>query len=239
MKAPLIALAIFSIGPSVIAFILFVLLWEFGINELGGYKLKFDDTAPMIFPFPIALMSWPFVVLYLVCRKQTQKEWPSVRSVRFAMWGSLIAMSVPHLMLLWPEEMIVAAPDAGQGLALYLLIFTLFLGPVLGFFGWLAGRNIAHWTQRADQFALQNVHNSRQTQPRAKPEQAPSVTMRMPLLPLSALIKRAWVVAAPVIILFFVISVVILYVWLVTVPAMVPVFVIAAAILWVALLLRL
>jgi hypothetical protein len=63
-------------------------------------------------PFDFAVINWPFVALYLTCRL-----WPNFGSARSAMWLSVVAMSLPNVLLFstaW--EMVSNVFDAGQGI---------------------------------------------------------------------------------------------------------------------------
>jgi hypothetical protein len=109
---PLIALAIISIGPSLCAVILY-LTYRFGLVQPHAPGYKFGSLV-YLSPVDFALMNWAFVPLYVVCR-----VWPKFGAARIAMWFSVIAMSVPNLVLFGlAPEMISSAFDAGQGIGI-------------------------------------------------------------------------------------------------------------------------
>lgn len=108
---PLIALAIISIGPSIVAVVLY-LAYTFSIIQPGAYGFTFSQVFIFESPIQFALLNWPFVALYLVCR-----IWPKFGAARLAMWFSVVAMSLPNVALfLLAPEMVSNARDAGQGI---------------------------------------------------------------------------------------------------------------------------
>jgi len=109
---PLIALAIISIGPSLCAVILY-LTYRFGLVQPHAPGYKFGSLV-YLSPIDFALINWAFVPLYVVCR-----IWPKLGATRLAMWFSVIAMSVPNLVLFGlAPEMVSSAFDSGQGIGI-------------------------------------------------------------------------------------------------------------------------
>jgi hypothetical protein len=127
-NVPLIALAVASLGPSVFAITIYLGYKSgFILPPPGGYRFSiFIQDLPIEF----AVMNWGFVALYLICRL-----WPNFGTARSAMWLSVVAMSLPNIVLFtlaW--EMVSNAFDAGQGIGVTeaMLIFpiiTIFLSP--------------------------------------------------------------------------------------------------------------
>lgn len=137
------ALAIISVGPSVIAPVLYLTLRIFGVNWVGGYG--FDATSALLLPILLAMANWPFVVLYVICRSKIKRELPSANAVRVAMWFSLVAMFVPNVLLFFsaPVDIIWKAPDAGEATGYLIGILTFGPVPILGVIGWFVGRFVA------------------------------------------------------------------------------------------------
>jgi len=109
---PLIALAIISIGPSLYAVILY-LTYRFGLVQPPAPGYRFGSLVYSS-PVDFALINWAFVPLYVVYR-----VWPTLGSARVAMWFSVVAMSVPNLVLFGlAPEMISSAVDSGQGIGI-------------------------------------------------------------------------------------------------------------------------
>jgi hypothetical protein len=167
-QVPLIAFAIASLGPSAFAIMIY-LGYKFGLIQPkpSGYSFS---TFIRDLPFDFAVINWPFVALYLTCRL-----WPNFGSARSAMWLSVVAMSLPNVLLFslaW--TMVSNVFDAGQGIgvieAMLILpiiamiwpgpapsIFDAGFGiafvisaltapiPFLGLIGWLVGQLIG-WT---------------------------------------------------------------------------------------------
>ncbi len=109
-NVPLIAFAIASLGPSAFAIIIY-LGYKVGLIQppASGYRFSTFITG---LPFDFAVMNWPFVALYLACRLR-----PNLNSARSAMWLSVVAMSLPNVLLFslaW--EMVSNARGAGQGI---------------------------------------------------------------------------------------------------------------------------
>jgi hypothetical protein len=156
---PLIAFVAVSIGPSIVA-VLIYLGYKSGLLQPGPSGYRFSSFIFQL-PLEFALMNWGFVVLYVTCRLS-----PNVASTRCAMWLSAIAMSFVNVPLFFlGPEMVSAVFDAGQGIgvlqavlsmplwfgpypdfldpdsAIGLLVFApLAPIPVLGLVGWIAGR---------------------------------------------------------------------------------------------------
>lgn len=109
---PLIALAIISIGPSIYAVILY-LTYRFGLVQPHAPGYSFGSFVYFL-PVDFALINWAFVPLYVVCR-----IWPYLGAARLAMWFSVVAMSVPGVVLFaLAPEMVSNARDAGQGIGI-------------------------------------------------------------------------------------------------------------------------
>jgi hypothetical protein len=165
---PLIAFSIASLGPSAFAIMIY-LGYKFGLIQPkpSGYSFS---TFIRDLPFDFAVINWPFVALYLTCRL-----WPNFGSARSAMWLSVVAMSLPNVLLFslaW--TMVSNVFDAGQGIgvieAMLILPITAMIWPdpapsifdagfgiafvisaltapipFLGLIGWLVGQLIG-WT---------------------------------------------------------------------------------------------
>jgi hypothetical protein len=165
---PLIALAIASLGPSAVAVVIY-LGYRFGLIQPGPAGYSFSIFIRSL-PLDFAILNWPFAALYLVCRL-----WPDFGSARFAMWLSVVAMSLPNVLLFGlAPTMVSNVFDAGQGIGVIEAMLTLpilamiwpgpapgifdagfGIGfvistltapiPLLGLIGWLAGQLIG-WT---------------------------------------------------------------------------------------------
>ncbi|WP_128926420.1 hypothetical protein [Bradyrhizobium guangxiense] len=150
-KYPLFALAIVAVGPSILAPFVYIGLRSFGIDNLDGYKMEFSGSTiafMLVFPVVSAIANVSFFLLSKISVWRARKEWPHLLSVKIAMWFSLIAMCIPNTLLFigTPQEMILKAPNAGQGsgLAIVGLFLTL---PIFGLLGWFGGRLVA-WALR-------------------------------------------------------------------------------------------
>jgi hypothetical protein len=167
-QVPLIAFAIASIGPSAFAITIY-LGYKFGLIQPAPSGYRFSIFI-LDLPFDFAAINWGFVALYLSCRL-----WPNFGSARSAMWVSVVAMSLPNVLLFslaW--EMVSNAIGAGQGIGVILatlslpIITLIWFGtypgifdagfgigfvisalmapiPFFGLIGWLAGQLIG-WT---------------------------------------------------------------------------------------------
>ena len=116
---PLIAFAIASIGPSAFAIIIYV-GYKFGLIQPPPSGYKFSSYIRDL-PFDFAVMNWGFVALYVTCRL-----WPNFGWARSAMWLSLVAMSLPNVLLFslaW--TMVSNVFDAGQGIGVVEAMLTL------------------------------------------------------------------------------------------------------------------
>lgn len=133
-RVPLIAWVIASIGPSIFAITLY-LGYKLGLLQPGpaGYQFSIFIWA---LPLDFAIINWGFVALYLVCRL-----WPNLGGAKSAMWFSVVAMSLPNIVLFFlAPEMVSNVKDAGQGIGvieamLILPIIAMILpGPIAGIF---------------------------------------------------------------------------------------------------------
>jgi len=151
-QIPLIALAIISIGPSILAVVLY-LAYTFGIAQPGPRGFRFSQVFIFGSPVEFALINWPFVALYLVCR-----IWPKLGGARLAMWFSVVAMSLPNVVLFGlAPEMVSNARDAGQGIGVIeamlsfpiipIMIISALTAPIplLGLAGWLVGHSVGRF----------------------------------------------------------------------------------------------
>jgi hypothetical protein len=142
-RIPLIAFAVFAVGPSVLGLILHV-LYLAGVNFIpfiGPLERAPRLDAVLLDPLALTFGLWPFLALYSVTRDSLIRDRSSWRSVRMAMIVSVVAMSLPSTALSVGTalEMVSSAPNAGQ--ATGSLVLTFFL-PIPGVFGWFIGRGI-------------------------------------------------------------------------------------------------
>jgi hypothetical protein len=133
-NVPLIAFAIASLGPSALAIIIY-LGYTIGLMQPGRSGYKFSIFIRDL-PFDFAVINWAFVALYVTCRL-----WPNFRSARTAMWFSVVAMSLPNVVLFsLAPTMVSNVFDAGQGIGIVevMLMFPILAmiwpGPVPGIF---------------------------------------------------------------------------------------------------------
>ncbi len=143
-RIPLIAFAVFAVGPSVLGLILHV-LYLAGANFIpfiGPLERAPRLDAVLLDPLALTFGLWPFLALYSVTRDNLIRDRSSWRSVRMAMIVSVAAMSLPSTVLLVDTtlEMISSAPNAGQAMG---SLFFMFFLPIPGVFGWFIGRGIA------------------------------------------------------------------------------------------------
>jgi hypothetical protein len=147
--------------------------YKFGLIQPkpSGYSFS---TFIRDLPFDFAVINWPFVALYLTCRL-----WPTFGSVRSAMWLSVVAMSLPNVLLFsLASTMVSDVFDAGQGIGVveFMLIFPIIamiwpgpdpgifdagfgIGfvvsaltapiPILGLIGWVAGQLFGRKARKA------------------------------------------------------------------------------------------
>jgi hypothetical protein len=169
---PLIAFALASVGPSVFAIVIY-LGYKSGLVQPGPRGYQFS-TFIRDLPFDFAILNWGFVAVYVACRLR-----PNSGSARAAMWTSVVAMSLPNVLLFsLAPTMLSTAFDAGQGIgvieavlmfpviALILpgsglslfdpdtgigLVISALTAPIpfLGLTGWLAGQLIGRAASKA------------------------------------------------------------------------------------------
>ncbi len=158
-QVPLIAFLAVSIGPSAVATLIY-LGYKSGLLQAGPSGYRFSTFITQL-PLDFAVMNWGFVALYVTCRLS-----PNFGSARSAMWLSVVAMSLPNVLLFslaW--TMVSNVFDAGQGIGVIqaMLSMPLWFGPYpdfldpdsgigllvfaplapipfLGLIGWIAGR---------------------------------------------------------------------------------------------------
>jgi len=160
-QVPLIAFVTVSIGPSVVATLLY-LGYKSGLLQAGPSGYRFSSFIFRL-PLDFALMNWGFVALYVTCRLA-----PNFRSARSAMWVSATVMSVLNVPLFFlAPDMVSNVFDAGQGIGIVqaMLSMPLWFGsypafldpdsgigrlvfaplapiPLLGLVGWIAAQLI-------------------------------------------------------------------------------------------------
>jgi hypothetical protein len=145
-RIPLIAFAVFAVGPSVLGLILHG-LYLAGANFIpfiGLLERPPRLDAVLFDPLVLTVGLWPFLTLYGVTLDNLIQGRSTWRSVRMAMIVSVAAMSLPSAFLLvaTSQEMMSSARDAGQGTGILCFIFMLFL-PIPAVVGWFIGRGIA------------------------------------------------------------------------------------------------
>ena len=133
-RVPLVAWVIASIGPSVLAIIIY-LGYRVGLIQPPASGYQFSIFI-QILPLDFAVINWGFVALYLVCRL-----WPNLGGAKSAMWFSVVAMSLPNIVLFFlAPEMVSNVKDPGQGIGvieamLILPIVAMILpSPIAGIF---------------------------------------------------------------------------------------------------------
>jgi hypothetical protein len=149
MYLPLIAFAVFAIGPSVIAPILYILHLLFDLSAyLGAVQGGPGPISLVLEPLVLTVAFWPFLALYGAARDGLIAQPAEWKSVRLATIGATLTMSLPSTVFLvgTPAEMLSSARDAGQGTGIMIFLF-MFLLPIVGIFGWLTGRLVA-WMLR-------------------------------------------------------------------------------------------
>lgn len=143
MFAPLVAFLIFTVGPSVLAPILFILSL---LVDLGRVHAP-SPLAMLLGPLLLTIALWPFLWLYGYVRDELIAQPAEWKSIRLATIVSTVAMSVPSTLLsLAATSEMTSPPGGGGGIGFVLIPFMLFL-LIPGFFGWLIGRGIA-WLLR-------------------------------------------------------------------------------------------
>ncbi|MGE0752355.1 MAG: hypothetical protein AB7K64_17410 [Variibacter sp.] len=126
---PLIAFLIVSIGPSVVATLIY-LGYKSGLLQPGPSGYRFSSFIFQL-PLDFAVMNWGFVALYVACRLS-----PNSGSARSAMWLSAIAMSFVNVPLFFlAPETVSNVFDAGQGIGVIqaMLSMPLWFGPYPSF----------------------------------------------------------------------------------------------------------
>ncbi len=145
-RLPLIAFAVFAVGPSVLGLILHVLyLAGANLGQFIGPLERPPRLGAVLFdPLVLTVGLWPFLTLYGVTLDNLIRDRSTWRSVRMAMIVSVAAMSLPSTFLLLAtfQEMMSSAPDAGQGTGILCVLFMVFL-PIPALVGWFVGRSIA------------------------------------------------------------------------------------------------
>jgi hypothetical protein len=148
----LIALIFFSILPSIV--IIMTIIWYkltdnlptiLGL-QIDPKNFKIPSGADVIgLPLLIAAGNWSYFLLYFLSRFFAKRGFRPARLYKAGMWGSILAMALPNLVLVvaTPSEFFIRATDAGQGTGVFLSLIMFGLGPVLGFFGWLLGAAVA------------------------------------------------------------------------------------------------
>lgn len=116
---PLIAFLTVSIGPSVVATLIY-LGYKSGLLQAGPSGYRFSSFIFQL-PLDFAVMNWGFVALYATCRL-----YPNFRSTRSAMWISATAMSVLNVPLFFlAPEMVSNVFDAGQGIGIIQAVLSM------------------------------------------------------------------------------------------------------------------
>jgi len=144
---PVIAFAIFAVGPSVITLISYFLNLVVDLSPFVGRR-PLDLITLILQPFLLTLALWPFLYLYGSARDRLIKQPAEWRSLRLATIGATVAMSLPSAIFLVgvPQEITSTARDAGQGVGIRIFFFMVVLW-IPGLIGWLIGRGIA-WMLR-------------------------------------------------------------------------------------------
>ncbi len=128
-QIPLIAFLAVSIGPSVVATLIY-LGYKSGLLQAGKAGYQFS-TFILQLPVDFAVINWGFVALYVACRLA-----PNFRSARSAMWLSAAVMSLLNVPLFFlAPDMVSNVFDAGQGIGIVqaVLSMPLWFGSTPGF----------------------------------------------------------------------------------------------------------
>jgi hypothetical protein len=146
---PVIAFAIFAVGPSVLSPIAYIVGLVVHLSSLTGLPPRLPDPITLLLePLILTLALWPFLWLYGETRDRLIEQPAEWRSLRLATIGATLAMGLPSAIFLVavPGELMSPGPDAGEGIGILCFLF-MFLLPPLGAIGWLIGRGIA-WMLR-------------------------------------------------------------------------------------------
>jgi hypothetical protein len=142
---PLIAYAIIVLG------LMFIAYARPSPEADSGYY----GGAIVIFVL-LALAHWALIGLYAVTNKKAKNEWPEIGSVRAAMWSSLIAMLVAYaaaiLLIFYSIMETEGQRGAAIGVAFFVVVILctfIFILPIFGLIGWLAGRRIHRRLKRS------------------------------------------------------------------------------------------
>jgi hypothetical protein len=118
-QVPLVAFLTVSIGPSVVATLIY-LGYKSGLLQAGPSGYQFSSFVFQL-PLDFAVMNWGFVALHVTCRLS-----PNFRSARSAMWLSATAMFVLNVPLFFlAPEMVSNVFDAGQGIGVIQAILSM------------------------------------------------------------------------------------------------------------------
>jgi hypothetical protein len=142
---PLVAFLVFSVGPSVLITIIFVLSLVVDITGIAVPVQRPQRLLSILIdPFFIGLTLRPFLRLYRYARNALIEHPSSENSLRLATIMSTVAMSLPCPLLSLETigAMMSSARDAYQGWGIIVVFFIILL-PLLGILGWLIGRGIA------------------------------------------------------------------------------------------------
>ena len=100
MFIPLIAFAIFAVGPSLIAAILYILHLIFDLSAyLGAVRGGPGPLSLLLEPLVLTIALWPFLALYGILRDRLIAQPATWKSIRLATIGATLAMSLPSTML--------------------------------------------------------------------------------------------------------------------------------------------
>jgi hypothetical protein len=135
LHIPLVAYLVFSIAPSILAPIFFVL--TLFIIDVPPMQPAPTPVSLVVFPLFLGLIFWPFLWMYRYARNALIEHPSSEKSLRLATIMSVAAMSLPCSML-----SLMASAGGGEGAGILAFLFLILL-PLLGILGWLIGRGIA------------------------------------------------------------------------------------------------